>query len=52
LAEILAVAWIGAPRSTTASPALCAQAIHASMPALACSGVALAICSLAGTEEL
>jgi len=28
-----------------------AQAIHASMPALACSGVALAICSPAGTEE-
>src|SRR5579863_9992410 len=43
----------GAPRSTIASPALPAQAIQASMPACACSGLPLAaICSLAVTGAL
>jgi hypothetical protein len=37
----------GAPRSTIAPPALPAHAIHASIPALVCSAVALAICSRA-----
>jgi hypothetical protein len=41
----------GAPTSTMLSPFFPAQLIHASIPAFACSGVALAICARADTGE-
>src|SRR5215469_7423717 len=39
----------GAPMSTMAGPAFCAHCIQASIPAWACSGVPVVICSRADT---
>ena len=50
--EIRAPAPSGTPRSTTDSPFLFAQSIHASIPACASSEVAFAIIWAAGTGEL